>query len=184
VERGFEETTLDDIADAVGISRRTILRYFTSKNDIVWGAFDDHLEGLRLRLAEAPPDVPVMEVVRRAVIAFNDYGEAELPELRRRMSLITGVPALQGHSMVRYADWCAVIAEFVARRVGGEPDDHVPQLVANAALGASMATYRHWIGNPGVDLLIELDSAFALMAAGFDESSLTAAAARGARCPG
>jgi hypothetical protein len=69
--------------------------------------------------------------------------------------------------MVRYAEWCAVIAEFVAGRLGLEPHDHVPQVIASAALGAAMATYRHWIENPDVDLLGELDRALALLAAGF-----------------
>jgi TetR/AcrR family transcriptional regulator, regulator of mycofactocin system len=176
-ERGFEETTLDEIADAVGVSRRTLFRYYPSKNDIVWGEFSEHLAGLRERLAAAPADEPLMEVLRRAVVAFNDYGAGELPELRIRMSLITSVPALQGHSMLRYQDWCDVVAEFVAARLGGEPDDHLPQVIANAALGTAMATYRHWITHPEADLLTGLDEAFRLLAAGFEERLLRAGAA-------
>jgi mycofactocin system transcriptional regulator len=169
-ERGFDETTLDEVAAAVGVSRRTLFRYYPSKNDIVWGEFSEQLEGLRARLAAAEPDEPLMEVLRRAVVAFNDYGDQD--ELRIRMSLITSVPALQGHSMLRYRDWCDVVAEFVAARLGGRVDDHVPQVIANAALGTAMATYRHWITHPDVDLLTELDEAFGLLAAGFDERLL------------
>jgi mycofactocin system transcriptional regulator len=171
-ERGFEATTLDDIAAALGVSRRTLFRYYPSKNDIVWAEFSLHLAGLRERLAHASPDEPLMDVLRRAVVAFNDYGADELPELRIRMRLITSVPALQGHSMLRYRDWCEVIAEFVAARLGCRVDDHVPQVIANAALGTAMATYRHWITHPRVDLLRELDEAFRLLAAGFDERLL------------
>lgn len=169
VERGFEQTTLEDIAAAVGVSRRTILRYYPSKNDMVWGAFDEHLEGLRDLLASAPADEPLMDVIRRAVVAFNDYGETVMPELRDRMTLITGVPALQGHSMLRYADWCLVIAEFAARRLGLESGDLTPNVIANTALGTAMATYRHWIANPHADLLADMDYAFRLSAAGFNE---------------
>jgi mycofactocin system transcriptional regulator len=173
-ERGFERTTLSDIAAAAGVSRRTILRYYDSKNDIVWGTFGEHLDGLRRMLREADPDEPLMDVLRRAIVGFNDYGREQLPALRLRMTLITTVPALQGHSMVRYAEWCDVIAEFVARRLGVDPEDHVPQLIANAALGVAMATYRHWIRNPAVDLIDELDRALALLAAGFGEDALRA----------
>ena len=173
-DQGFEKTTLDDIAASVGVSRRTLFRYYASKNDIVWGEFGEHLDGLRARLAAAPADEPLMEVLRRAVVAFNDYGEQELPELRIRMTLITTVPALQGHSMLRYRDWCEVIAEFVATRLECDTHDHVPQVVANAALGTAMATYQHWISHPDVDLLEELDEAFRLLAAGFDERLLAA----------
>lgn len=169
-ERGFEETTLDEVAAAVGVSRRTLFRYYPSKNDIVWGEFSEQLEGLRARFAAAEPDEPLMEVVRRAVVAFNDYGDQD--ELRIRMALITSVPALQGHSMLRYRDWCDVVAEFVAARLRARMDDHLPQVIANAALGTAMATYRHWITHPGADLLAELDEAFRLLAAGFDERQL------------
>jgi TetR/AcrR family transcriptional regulator, regulator of mycofactocin system len=65
-----------------------------------------------------------------------------------------------------------VIAEFVAARLGCSVEDHVPQVIANAALGTAMATYRHWITHPEVDLLRELDEAFRLLAAGFDERLL------------
>jgi mycofactocin system transcriptional regulator len=171
-EGGFEATTLDDIAAALGVSRRTLFRYYPSKNDIVWGEFSVHLAGLRERLARASPDEPLMNVLRRAVVAFNDYGADELPELRIRMGLITSVPALQGHSMLRYRDWCEVIAEFVAARLGCDVEDHVPQVIAGAALGTAMATYRHWITHPEVDLLRELDQAFRLLAGGFDERLL------------
>jgi mycofactocin system transcriptional regulator len=171
VRRGFDETTLDDVAAAAGIGRRTIFRYFASKNDIVWGAFDEHLEGLRADLAAADPRAPLMDVLRGAIVRFNDYGDADLPELRNRMGLITSVPALQGHAMLRYAAWCQVVAQFVAGRLRLREDDHVPQVVANACLGTAMATYRHWIDHPDRDLLADLDRAFRLLAAGFDDGA-------------
>jgi hypothetical protein len=113
-----------------------------------------------------------MKSVRRAIVAFNDYDESELPELRHRITLITSVPALQGYSMVRYADWCSIIAEYVAARLGIEPQAHVPQVIANACLGAAMATYRHWIQNPEVDLVDELDQALWLLECGFSDHAL------------
>jgi TetR/AcrR family transcriptional regulator, regulator of mycofactocin system len=162
-DQGFSATTMDEIAAAVGVGTRTLFRYYPSKNDIVWGEFSSHLERLRAELAQADPDVPLLDALRRAVLSFNDYGEAELPELRIRMTLITSVPALQAHSMLRYREWSAVVAEFVAARIGGSPEDHVPQVIADAALAAATATYRHWIRNPEAELLTELDRAFRLL---------------------
>ena len=168
---GFEQTTLDDVAAAVGVSRRTLLRYYPSKNDLVWGAFSEHLERFRAVLAAAPEDEPLFDVVWRGVTAFNDYGPDELPRLRIRMELITGVPALQAHSALRYAAWRSVVAEFVARRLGLAVDDLVPQTVAHVALGTSIATYARWISRGG-DLLALLDDAFGLVACGFAEREL------------
>jgi hypothetical protein len=123
-------------------------------------------------LADADPTEPIMDTLRRAIVAFNDYGETELPALRRRMTLITTVPALQGYSMLRYAEWCTVIAEFVAQRLGVDPADQIPQVIANAALGTSMATYRHWIQSGDHDLLESLDLALRLLAVGFSDDAL------------
>jgi mycofactocin system transcriptional regulator len=162
---GFDETTLDDVAREVGVSRRTLLRYYPSKNDLVWGAFSEHLARFRAMLAAAPVDEPWMDVIRRGVVEFNDYGADELPRLRIRMALITGVPALQAHSALRYAEWRAVVADFVATRVDLAPGDLLPQVVAHAALGTSMATYQHWIAAGG-NLLEQLDEAFRFLARG------------------
>jgi len=63
-QKGFEETKVDDIADQVGVSRRTLFRYFRSKNDIPWGQFDQSLAAFRATLAAQGGDVPVAEAVR------------------------------------------------------------------------------------------------------------------------
>jgi hypothetical protein len=82
------------------------------------------------------------------------------------MRLITGVPALQAHSALRYAEWRAVIAEFVAGRLGCRPEDLVPQTVAHAALGTSMAAFLVWVDNPGSDLVENLREAYRLFGSG------------------
>jgi len=56
-QRGFDGTTLDAIAGEVGISRRTLLRYYDSKNDIPWGRFAETLDGFRATLAGLPDDL-------------------------------------------------------------------------------------------------------------------------------
>lgn len=161
---GFDETTVDDIAEATGISRRTLFRYFPSKNDMVWGDFDWVLARLRGYLAERPSGEPLLTAISEAVIASNRYDDEQLPELRIRMTLITTVPALQAHSMLRYADWRAVIAEFAAERLGQRPDEIVPQAIGHAALGSSMAAFVRWVDHPEEDLENNLRAAYDLLA--------------------
>lgn len=164
---GFEQTTVEEIAAAVGVGRRTIFRYFPSKNDMVWGDFDWVMDRLRLHLGESGPEVPMMEALRRAVLKSNSYDEGQLPGLRVRMTLITTVPALQAHSMLRYTAWRGVVAEFAADRLGERPDDLAPQAIAHAALGTAMAAFTRWVVNPDEDLERCLDRAFRLLASGF-----------------
>lgn len=165
-ERGFDGTTLDDVAEALGVSRRTLFRYFASKNDMVWADFDWVLGRLRRCLDATEPDEPLHEALRRAVVESNRYEQEQLPELRIRMRLITGVPALQAHSTLRYAEWRAVIADFAAGRLGCGPTDLVPQTIAHAALGTSMAAFLVWVDDPSSDLTANLDEAFRLLGAG------------------
>ncbi|MBU3995527.1 MAG: TetR family transcriptional regulator, partial [Actinobacteria bacterium] len=114
LERGFEETFVDDIAQAAGISRRTFFRYFPSKNDLPWGEFDELIDALRQRLAGADPKLSIETAVRQAIIDVNNYPEDERVYHRHRMGLLLTVPSLAAHSTLRYAAWRQVVAEFVA----------------------------------------------------------------------
>ena len=125
--RGFDETSIDDIAAAAGIARRTFFRYYPSKSDLVWGEFDAELDRMRAWFAAAPPDVPMMEAIRQAVIEFNRLPPDQVHQHRRRMSLILGVPTLLANSTLRFAQWREVLATFAAGRLGLRPDDLLPR---------------------------------------------------------
>jgi mycofactocin system transcriptional regulator len=150
--QGFDRTTVDDIAHAAGIGRRTFFRYFPSKNDIAWGDFDGELRRMRTRLTNYPADQPLVDAIRSALVDFNRIDPAEAPWHRRRMELILTTPALQAHSALRYADWRQVLAEFVADRLGVAADSLAPQAIAYATLGIALAAYEQWLRAPGSDL--------------------------------
>jgi mycofactocin system transcriptional regulator len=170
--QGFDETTVDEIATAVGVSRRTFFRYFESKAEVVWGEFDAELRRLEAALLMAGDADPMMDVLRRAVVATNLFEAGELAELRIRIGLISSVPTLVAHSAVRYADWCDVVASYVASRVGGTPADLFPQTVARAALGAAMAAFTCWARSDTDDLGGDVDRAFRILSSGFGDVAL------------
>jgi mycofactocin system transcriptional regulator len=165
-ERGFDEVSVDDVAAAAGIARRTLFRYYPSKNAIPWGTFDAHLDHMRDLLAEVDLDEPVGDALRTALLAFNDFGAEETMRHRRRMQLILQTEALQAYSMMMYAGWRTVIAEFVARRLGLKADDLVPQTVAWTLLGTALSAYEHWLADESVSLPQALDDAFDTVSAG------------------
>jgi mycofactocin system transcriptional regulator len=166
---GFVETTVDEIAAVAGIARRTLFRYYPSKNDLVWGDFDARLAELEAWLAGAPTDRPLLETVRDAVVRFNALAPDEVASHRQRMSLILYVPALQAHSTLRYASWRAVVARFAARHLGRPEDDLGSQLVGHVALGAAVAAYERWLVDEGADLTALLSSAFDAVTLRFTE---------------
>jgi mycofactocin system transcriptional regulator len=166
-EHGFEATTVGEIAAAAGIGRRTFFRYFPSKNDIPWGAFEQELERMRARLRACPPQVPVMDAIREALVDFNRVEPTVIPLHRRRMELILRVPTLLAHSTLRFTAWREVIAEFVAARTGQRAGQLAPQAIAHAVLGVSVAAYEHWLDDPAADLGELLDGAMRHLAAAF-----------------
>jgi mycofactocin system transcriptional regulator len=167
-EKGFEQTTVDDIAAAAGIGRRTFFRYFPSKNDVPWGDFERELGRMRDRLRACPPEVPLMDAIRLALVDFNRVDPGQIPWHRRRMALILRVPALLAHSTLRFAAWRDVVAEFAAERSGQRPDGLAPQAIAYAVLGVAIAAYEQWLDHTDADLSVLLDSAMRDLAAAFD----------------
>ena len=164
---GFEQTTVEDIAAAAGIGRRTFFRYFPSKNDIPWGMFEVELERMRARLKACPRDVHLMDAIRVALVDFNKVEPAQIPRHRRRMELILRVPALLAHSTLRFAAWRDVVAEFVGERTGQRPDSLAPQAIAHAILGVAVAAYEQWLDDEDADLGTLLDSAMRELGAAF-----------------
>jgi mycofactocin system transcriptional regulator len=163
-DHGFDETTVEDIAAAAGIGRRTFFRYFAAKNDVVWGAFDSGLQHFRDVLDAADPGQPWMDALRMAVVDFNSLEPEQIPLHRARMELILHVPALQAYATLMYARWREVVADFVAQRTGAKADDLLPRLVGHTALAAAVAAYEQWLAEPGTTLESLLDDAMLWLA--------------------
>jgi mycofactocin system transcriptional regulator len=164
--RGFDEVSVDDVAEAAGIARRTLFRYYPSKNALPWGDFDAHLDHMRDLLNELKPDVPIEQALRRALLAFNSFDDKETARHRQRMRVILETAALQAYSMTMYAGWRAVVAAFVAQRLGAKVEDLVPQTVAWTMLGVAMSAYENWLADESVSLAQALGDAFDTVSAG------------------
>lgn len=158
---GFDSTTLDAIAAEVGVGRRTLFRYYSSKNDIPWGQFDRTRDGFREILAAMPADIPLHEAVHRGVLAFNEFPDDAQPPHRERMRLILETPTLQAHSVLRYGEWRAVIAEYVAGRLGVASDELLPRTVGHVSLALALAAYEQWLQSADASLADLIDAAMA-----------------------
>ncbi|KUH95683.1 mycofactocin system transcriptional regulator [Mycobacterium sp. IS-3022] len=167
-EHGFEEVSVDDVAEAAGIGRRTLFRYYPSKNALPWGDFDAHLEHLQDLLTALDPGVPIRDALRTALLAFNTFDEAETARHRQRMRVILETAALQAYSMTMYAGWRGVVAAFVAHRLGTGAGDLVPQTVAWTMLGVALSAYEHWLADESESLAEALGAAFDAVADGLD----------------
>lgn len=163
LRRGFEQTSVEDIATEVGVSRRTFFRYFATKADVVWVESDAELEHFRDLLKNSDTATDPGDCVADAFISAIDHGRDEDEWARHRAQLILEVPAVQAHAHAVYRQWRTVIAEFVAARTGSSPDADYPRAVAHAVIAASAAGHERWIADPRMGLGNSLRSMFDLM---------------------
>ena len=168
-DRGFSEVSVDDLAQAAGIARRSVFRYYASKNAIPWGDFDAHLQHLRELLDGVETDMPLGGALRAALLSFNTFDESETVRHRQRMRVILQTAELQAYSMTMYAGWRDVIAGFVARRTGTKTKDLQAQTVAWMMLGVALSAYEHWLDDEAVSLPQALGDAFDVVRAGLTD---------------
>ena len=166
-EHGFEETTVEQIAERAGVSGRTFFRYFESKASVLWHQFDREVDALRAAFAEVDDDVPLMDAIREVVVSVNHYRPDDVAELRARMHLIGSVPALQASAAPHYEDWEQAVSEFAGRRLGERADALVPLTVGRTTLAACRSAFDRWVAVGDADLTTYLDASLRAVAAGF-----------------
>jgi AcrR family transcriptional regulator len=135
-ERGFERTTIADIAAAADIAPRTFFGYFAAKEDVVFHDFDVMLASLRGRLAERDPGESAIDAMRAwlsAVLQEEDFGD---PRERLRRELVRSTPALREHDRALMSRFETVLGDAVAADLGPEQGPLRPRLVAAAATAA------------------------------------------------
>lgn len=161
---GYAHVSVEQIARAAGVSRRTLFRYFPTKADVLWGDFDGEVERLRTTLAATDDDVPMMAALRAGVVEFTRVPAEDVDQHRARMRLVLTEPELVARSLLKFDGWRQVIAEFAGRRLGVPTTAFIPQVVGEVALGAAVAAYRHWIPRRNADLATLIDAAYEAIA--------------------
>jgi len=136
-ERGYDQTTLAEIAEAADVSPRTIFGYFESKEDILLCEESGFLEMLKQKLNARPPGTTTFDAMREFFSSIGPPGDAAM----LRKDVITSNPSLQMKMRARHAELEPLLAESVAKDLGTAPDDIRPQLVA-ASMMAGFSTVR------------------------------------------
>jgi AcrR family transcriptional regulator len=149
--RGFDAVTVDDLAAAGGVGRRTFFRYFPTKLDVVLGQLDDALAALVTTLRTGPNDLDPVTAARRAFLQVNAYADDDVPVLRRRLGLIETVPEVAARAAVRYAAWEQAIAVDAAARWGCGAGELRPQVFARVVVAAMRGVFTTWLATPGAD---------------------------------
>lgn len=163
-EKGFEETTAGEAADAAGISRASFFRLFSSKEEAVFARQEATGGVIAAGLAERPSDEDHWMALRSAFQGSID-GYLENPERAlARARLILENPSLRARRLEVHADWSGEICKALAERTGAKPNSIEIEGVVAAALGAFDAATTHWGAAGGGDLVALIDESFEAVA--------------------
>lgn len=147
IERGFDAVTLDELVDAVEVSKRTFFRYFASKEDVAIAAETELWEAYVGELARAQPTGPLLDALRFALVAALEGMDAEWE--RRFIAtrgLIGRTPALRDRSnlaSIQAQEW--LVSELETKLGIDSRDDVRLRLLGELALGAWRCGAKNWV---------------------------------------
>jgi AcrR family transcriptional regulator len=166
-ERGYEQTTVDEIAERAGVGRTTFFRHYRSKEDVIFPDHDRLLELIGERLATSTHDtaiVAVTEVVRLVLLRYIEEGD----RARRRYQLTSIVQPLRDREIVSVARYQRLFREFIARWMGDTVDSALrAELMAAAVVAAHNHVLRRWLRGECADPVAEVGDAMAQVVALF-----------------
>src|ERR1700749_3864433 len=135
-ERGYEQTTIDDIAERAGLGRATFFRHYRSKEDVIFPDHDRLLDQVRDRLRSASHSTALAaacDAVRLVLLHYLDEGDLA----KQRYTLTSKVPALRDREIVSVARYQRLFREYIAGRMADPGESSALQAEVMAAAGAS-----------------------------------------------
>ena len=143
LDRGFDAVRVAEVAEACGVSEKTVFNYFPTKESLVLDRLDVTMASLRTGLAD-PAVSPVQAALRildhelsgmTSWLTGQDDPVLAARAIRRFGDLIRATPSLRAYQSDMMDQFVSVAAEILATRAGMTPDDPEPQIAARALLG-------------------------------------------------
>jgi AcrR family transcriptional regulator len=144
-ERGFEQTTVAEIANRAELTERTFFRHFADKREVLFAGASELLQVLVSTVANAPADLAPIDAaaagIEAAGAAIQEGGE--LP--RQRQTIIAASAELQERELIKLASLASALADALRRRGVAEPG---ASLTAEAAIAVFKIAFERWINEP------------------------------------
>jgi AcrR family transcriptional regulator len=159
IDRGYDATTIEDIAAGAGMSKRSVFRYFTTKEEIFAGKFDEGAARMLDILRERPPDEPVWTSLRQL---FAVVDEPESTKAIQRVIIET--PALLAFYLQKLQGLQNAVVDVLKERRSYAATDPTPRALAAAAFGCLVSAQYTWLDDPSDTPLIDyIDQAMAAL---------------------
>lgn len=144
VNQGFESTTVEEIAEAAGISRRTYFRYFDTKEDVVILALNLGGDTLEELLRRRPSDEDALTATRQALAELLVHFQSTSEHAWEILTLIQSTPKLRARFLLEREQWCWRIQSVLVDR--GIPESEAA-IISHVAGGILMHVYEQWHGD-------------------------------------
>lgn len=142
-ERGFDATTIADIAERAEVAPRTVFVHFASKEDLVFFRWEQILDELGERLSQRPPGGATAQTLREWIGDMGEMVQDHIDADDRRQRLVDGDPHLSRHVGVVHARMADLLSASFARDLGVDPADASARLAAAATVGALSMVRDH-----------------------------------------
>jgi AcrR family transcriptional regulator len=167
-EKGFDGTTVDEIAEACDVSQRTFFRYYGAKEDVLFADGDERLGALLALIASQPVAEAPLRAVQTAFLATSEDYAQDRERLLLRSRIFDGSSSLRSHKYERQRSWeDAVTAALVEReaKLGGDATVRHLRLVAGTSMACLRAALDDWLEHGG-DLTVLVETNFDDVASG------------------
>lgn len=141
-ERGFEQTTVAEIAARAGLTERTFFRHFADKREVLFGGASALQEFLAKKVAEAPDSLAPIDSVATALGAIEVFSSERREYSRQRQRIIAANAELQERELMKLASLSAALAEVLRDRGVGDP---AAGLTADAGMAVFKVAFERWI---------------------------------------
>lgn len=149
LERGYEQTTVDDIVALAGVGRRSFFRYFPSKEDVVFPDHERCLADMTAFLAESgEAEEPVHRVCDAARLVLRMYAENPTFSVQR-YRLTKKVPGLRAYELSVVWRYERALAEYLRTRFTGRDGTLQADVIAAAVVAAHNNALRSWLRSDG-----------------------------------
>jgi AcrR family transcriptional regulator len=164
--KGFQATTIEEIAAAADVAPRTFFRYFPTKEEVVFWA--DYQPTLAAFVTTRPDEEPALEALRHGIVdGLATFYQQDRERLLERIRLAFRTPALHPRLRQQQAEWADGMAQILAQRLSARPDDLEVRAVAAAVAAALFVAIEEWQAHDGQgDLGALIDRALDAVLAG------------------